>query len=53
MTNREAETESGEEHSAVKVYECSDCGNRVHAEHQPGICPDCGGEMLDISQSRE
>jgi len=53
MTDRNAGPETGEEHSAVKVYECNECGHRVHAEHQPGPCPVCEGEMMDISQSRE
>ena len=37
----------------VKTYECADCGNRVEARHQPGECQVCGGEMVDISVSRE
>lgn len=37
----------------VKTYECDDCGHRMEAEHQPGECPECGGEMVDISVSRE
>ena len=47
------DADPGEEHSALKVYECNECGHRVHAEHQPVTCPECGGEMIDISQPRE
>ena len=39
--------------SDVKIYECSDCGHRMEADHQPEKCPKCGGDMLDISVSRE
>ncbi|WP_232687458.1 rubrerythrin-like domain-containing protein [Halobacterium zhouii] len=35
------------------TYECNDCGNRMKAEHQPEVCPKCGGDMIDISVSRE
>lgn len=35
------------------IYECADCDHRVEAEHQPGECPECGGEMKDISVPRE
>ena len=35
------------------TYECLECGNRVEAEHYPGECPDCGGEMQNISKPRE
>lgn len=37
----------------VKTYECDNCGHRMEAEHQPGECPECGGEMIDIDVSRE
>lgn len=42
-----------DESAAVKTYECSDCGTRVEAEHQPETCPECGGDTIDISVSRE
>ena len=35
------------------TYECLDCGHRVEARHQPSECEECGGEMLNISVSRE
>ena len=53
MPNRDAGPESEEERPALKTYECNDCGHRVRSEHQPGTCPNCGGEMSDISQPRE
>lgn len=37
----------------TNIYECNECGNRVEAEHQPETCPECGGDMIDISVSRE
>lgn len=42
-----------DESAAVKTYECNDCGYRTKATHQPGECPNCGGDMVDISVSRE
>ena len=39
--------------SAPHVYECLECGNRLRAEHQPVECPNCGGQMQNIEQSRE
>lgn len=35
------------------TYECTDCGERVDSPHQPSMCADCGGEMQNISLSRE
>jgi rubrerythrin len=35
------------------TYECVECGHRVEADHRPETCPECGGEMRDISVSRE
>lgn len=35
------------------TYECLDCGHRVEEHHQPSQCEECGGEMLNISVSRE
>ncbi|SIR17585.1 hypothetical protein SAMN05421858_1698 [Haladaptatus litoreus] len=35
------------------TYECEQCGNRVSALKHPGECPDCGGEMRNVSVSRE
>lgn len=34
------------------TYECADCGERVEADTRPGECPECGGEMQNISVSR-
>ena len=41
------------ESADLKTYECDNCGHRVKAEHQPEVCPNCGGDMFDISVSRE
>ena len=41
------------ESADVKTYECDNCGHRMKAEHQPEVCPVCGGDMFDISVSRE
>ena len=38
---------------APYIFECVDCGERVEAESSPGDCPACGGEMQNISTSRE
>ena len=38
---------------ATSIFECVDCGERVEAESRPGECPVCGGEMQNISKSRE
>ena len=46
-------TDLDDEAAEEKVYECNDCGYRMEAEHQPGECPQCGGDMIDISLSRE
>ncbi|WP_254543760.1 rubrerythrin-like domain-containing protein [Halomarina pelagica] len=35
------------------TYECVACGERVEADSRPGDCPNCGGRMRNISQSRE
>ena len=35
------------------TFECQDCRERVEAESHPGECPDCGGEMQNISRPRE
>ena len=35
------------------VYECTACAIRLRAEHQPAFCPDCGGQMADLSVPRE
>ncbi|HKJ58603.1 MAG TPA: rubrerythrin-like domain-containing protein [Halobacteriales archaeon] len=34
-------------------YECVDCGGRVRAEHHPGTCDACDGQMVDVSVPRE
>lgn len=53
MTNRDTDSDSGNEESALKIYECSECGHRIETDHQPVTCPECGGEMIDISVARE
>ena len=35
------------------IYECLDCGSRVEADRQPVACPECGGEMRNISKPSE
>lgn len=35
------------------TYECVDCGHRTEAESRPGNCPECGGEMRNISKPSE
>ncbi|WP_435154304.1 rubrerythrin-like domain-containing protein [Haladaptatus sp. DFWS20] len=35
------------------TYECENCGERVSALQHPGECPKCGGEMRNVSVSRE
>jgi len=35
------------------VYECAACATRLSADHHPEFCPDCGGQMTDISVPRE
>ncbi|WP_435064603.1 rubrerythrin-like domain-containing protein [Halobaculum sp. EA56] len=37
----------------VRVFECRRCSTRVEAEHSVGKCPDCGGDLQDISVPRE
>lgn len=39
--------------SSRDSFECDNCGYRVEAEHNPGDCPKCGGEMRNISRGRE
>jgi len=35
------------------TYECMECGHRLEASHHPMECPNCEGEMLNISNPRE
>jgi CBS domain-containing protein len=35
------------------VYECIECSSRVTAEHGPERCPECGGNLQNISVARE
>lgn len=35
------------------TYECVACGYRLKADSRPEACPECGGEMRDISVTRE
>lgn len=37
----------------VRVFECRDCSARMEAEHTPSACPECGGDLQDISVPRE
>ncbi len=37
----------------VRVFECRECSARIEAEHSPGPCPECGGDLQDISVPRE
>lgn len=35
------------------TYECMECSYRTKADKRPGKCPECGGQMQNISISRE
>ncbi|WP_327052754.1 rubrerythrin-like domain-containing protein [Halomicrococcus gelatinilyticus] len=35
------------------TYECERCGHRTSADGQPGVCPECGDEMRNVSVTRE
>ncbi|WP_049893426.1 rubrerythrin-like domain-containing protein [Halogranum rubrum] len=35
------------------TYECTECSSRIEAAHRPPMCESCGGEMQNISISRE
>ncbi|WP_457852205.1 rubrerythrin-like domain-containing protein [Natronorarus salvus] len=37
----------------TNTYECMNCGQRSEARHHPMECSRCGGEMLNIGNSRE
>jgi Zn finger protein HypA/HybF involved in hydrogenase expression len=37
----------------MSTYECVECNARVEAAHHPPMCEVCGGEMQNISISRE
>ena len=41
------------EDDSPHTYECVDCEHRVEADSRPGDCPECGGEMRDISKPSE
>ena len=45
--------EQNSQPTKINTYECDNCGHRMKAAHQPDICPVCGGDMIDISVSRE
>ena len=34
------------------AYECMVCGYRVTSKRKPGVCPECGGEMQNLSKPR-
>lgn len=34
------------------VYECQDCGARPEAV-ESRICPECGGDLLDLGRERD
>lgn len=38
--------------SKEKLYECFSCGTRIDAPKTP-LCPNCGGELHRIAQSRD
>ena len=38
---------------AHKTFECLDCSRRFEAVRQPMICPDCGGDLRDLSVPSE
>ncbi|WP_276260967.1 rubrerythrin-like domain-containing protein [Haloglomus litoreum] len=35
------------------TYECYDCSGRVVVDGHQGACPDCGGNVRNISVPRE
>ena len=35
------------------TYECVECGARTEAAHRPPMCDACGGELQNISITRE
>lgn len=35
------------------LFECTECGNRTEADERPGACPECGGEMQNLSKPSE
>ena len=37
----------------MATYECTDCGARMEAAHHPPMCEECGGEMQNISITRD
>ncbi|WP_224270521.1 rubrerythrin-like domain-containing protein [Haloprofundus salinisoli] len=36
----------------TQTYECADCGRRLRTNAPPGHCSTCGGEMLNLSITR-
>lgn len=45
--------DTGYDEETPFTYECVDCGHRIEADERPGECPECGGEMQNISVPRE
>ncbi|QKY17738.1 rubrerythrin-like domain-containing protein [Halorubrum sp. CBA1229] len=45
--------EEAYEYDSANTYECEVCGGRTRADRSPGDCPECGGDLRNISTSRE
>ncbi|WP_254535275.1 rubrerythrin-like domain-containing protein [Halomarina litorea] len=45
-----AEQEVCDEPDGPFTYVCNDCGKRIEADNSPGKCPECGGELENISK---
>jgi predicted transcriptional regulator len=39
--------------STPRTFECIDCGHRLSADVRPEDCPECGGQLRNISVPRE
>ena len=48
-----AEHDAGDEEGTTNTYECTECGERLEAQSYPGTCPECGGELRNISKPSE
>ena len=47
------EHDAGDEEGTTNTYECTECGERLEAQSYPGTCPECGGELRNISKPSE
>jgi hypothetical protein len=36
----------------TRTFECVDCGHRLDDDHQPIGCPECDGDLQDLSVPR-